>query len=603
METQQNSYKRTLAGSVGAGVGAIFNGGGRTYYILEHKTETAYHHAGESQKIIIDQIELGRSATCQVRFDESCETVSRRHAAIVKEGDKCKLIPLSQTNGTYVNGNLVQTEYYLNSGDEIRLSSNGPIIGFIQPQGAQSLVKSIGLTERMNLFRKQALRPYKIALIVLSILFVLAVGGLIAYNVYQNKIHQEEMAVMQEQVDMTKQEVVQTQQALDLANEDVAKQQAELSRLQSSQEATEEQLNEARQRLANAEAASRSAQSAAYSASQRLREAEKKLSDLEEGLEVDDIVVPTTTTPASSTSSNVRTSSAGNPQSAAVNADNKIYTDISKCVNNVYFIRMDNVTIYDHNNNVMAQFPCDDKVFGTGFLLEDGRFVTARRIARPWDYYINSDEKLRRNLGRDSDGNYWKFEDVHICAHNGLKVEANYTAYSPVNNFKFSNTDMIVDNSTSGITTFMFHGAAEAVEDEVKVHHDDYNLYWYNSKPSVDWAVMSKRDQLNSEAKGLKFNRGFSTSPKGQTEVQMLGFPNKQGFHNSLNVNPVVATNNINATGLNNGIVELASYRYQPGFDGAPVFAEFDGELMVIGILGHTDGASRDNVTPIANLR
>ena len=66
METQ-NSYKRTVAGSVGAGMGAIFNGSGRTYYILEHKTSSKYHSAGESQKIIIDQIEIGRDASTRLR--------------------------------------------------------------------------------------------------------------------------------------------------------------------------------------------------------------------------------------------------------------------------------------------------------------------------------------------------------------------------------------------------------------------------------------------------------------------------------------------------------------------------------------------------------
>lgn len=101
-------YKRTLAGSVGAGMGAIFNASGRTYYILEHKTETKYHHAGESQKIIVDQIELGRDSSCQVRFDEACETVSRKHAAIVRDGESWKLIPLSQTNATFVNGQRVE---------------------------------------------------------------------------------------------------------------------------------------------------------------------------------------------------------------------------------------------------------------------------------------------------------------------------------------------------------------------------------------------------------------------------------------------------------------------------------------------------------------
>ena len=81
METQ-NSYKRTVAGSVGAGVGAIFNGSGRTYYILEHKTSSKYHSAGESQKIIIDQIEIGRDASTVVRFRERtiCSLVTRSNS-------------------------------------------------------------------------------------------------------------------------------------------------------------------------------------------------------------------------------------------------------------------------------------------------------------------------------------------------------------------------------------------------------------------------------------------------------------------------------------------------------------------------------------------
>ena len=140
------NYKRTVAGSVGAGMAAVFNASGRQYYILEHKTESLYHHAGESQKIIVDQVELGRDSACQVRFDEAFETVSRRHAAIVKEGENWKIIPLSQTNSTIVNGQAIQGEKVLNSGDEIRLSSKGPLMGFIVPQGKQSLVSSIGIS-------------------------------------------------------------------------------------------------------------------------------------------------------------------------------------------------------------------------------------------------------------------------------------------------------------------------------------------------------------------------------------------------------------------------------------------------------------------------
>lgn len=200
-------YKRTLAGSVGAGMGALLNGSGRTYFILEHKTNSLFHKAGESQKIIVDQAELGRDKSCQVQFDETCATVSRKHASIVRNGNGWKLIPLSQTNVTLVNGRPVQNECVLNSGDEIRLSMNGPIMGFIVPQGANSLVKSIGMTERMNLFRQQALKPYKTGLIIISACLILAVGGLLTYSIIANKKHNEQMADATERIDSANAEI------------------------------------------------------------------------------------------------------------------------------------------------------------------------------------------------------------------------------------------------------------------------------------------------------------------------------------------------------------------------------------------------------------
>lgn len=185
MSNKTVQYKRTLRGSVGAGVGALFNGNGRRFFILEHKDASKYHKAGESQKIIIDQVELGRDANCQVRFDdETFPTVSRRHAAIVKDGDKWKLIQLSQTNSTFLNGKPVTTEWYLENGDEIQLSAGGPRMGFIVPAGKQSLVSSIKMTERLELFRKQALRPYKRAIACMFILLVVLScgGGYVIWN-------------------------------------------------------------------------------------------------------------------------------------------------------------------------------------------------------------------------------------------------------------------------------------------------------------------------------------------------------------------------------------------------------------------------------------
>ena len=65
---QTTAYKKSVAATVGAGMKSVFGGSGRRYYILEHKISSKYHRAGESQKIIVDQIELGRDSQCTVRL-------------------------------------------------------------------------------------------------------------------------------------------------------------------------------------------------------------------------------------------------------------------------------------------------------------------------------------------------------------------------------------------------------------------------------------------------------------------------------------------------------------------------------------------------------
>ena len=197
-------YRATLSGSIGAGMGSVFSPNSRKYYILEHKVSSKYHRAGETQEIIVDQIELGRDSRCQVRFDDKFSTVSRRHAAIVKDSDNWKLIQISKTNTTLLNGQPVRTEWYLQNGDEIQLSVNGPKLGFIVPTGKKATVGSIGLTRRLSLFRQQALRPYKRAIAALATVLVLAVGGLTTWNILLQKDLKDQSASLANQIVMAK---------------------------------------------------------------------------------------------------------------------------------------------------------------------------------------------------------------------------------------------------------------------------------------------------------------------------------------------------------------------------------------------------------------
>lgn len=196
-------FKRSVSGTISAGMRSVFNGDNSRYFIIEHKDDSALHRRGEQQKIIVDQAFIGRDDKCQIRIDDQFMTVSREHALIVREGDNWKLLHRSQTNDTFVNGQQVVGEKVLQNGDEIQLSANGPRLGFIIPQGDQASAKSIGMTQRLNLFRQQALKPYKTAVTLISILLALAIGGLIFWIVWSQKHPKvEEKTVIVEKEDV-----------------------------------------------------------------------------------------------------------------------------------------------------------------------------------------------------------------------------------------------------------------------------------------------------------------------------------------------------------------------------------------------------------------
>lgn len=499
MGTESN-YKRTVAGSVGAGVGAIFSASGRTYYIIEHKTTTALHNAGDSEKIIVDQIELGRDSSCQIRFDEGCETVSRKHAAIVRDGENWKIIPLSLTNATYVNSIPVQGEKILSSGDEIRLSSHGPVMGFIIPQGAKSVVNSISMTERMELFRKQALTPYKKGLLLLTIILVLAIGGAVAAVIISNKKHDE----------ISKEMIVRN----------------------------------------------------------TMLEKEMKEKDFEHKKQIEDLK---------------------KSQDKVVD-----FSVIENCHPAVYYIKTKNVEVYNKNGLLFSRFDQSEEIGATGFLLEDGRFVTARHVVEPW-YYRNTDI-----IGKDSSNNIWKYSDLQLLLNDGYKVVANFIAYSPSQtSFEFSSSDMTMSPSRPANSREYKPKkyVREIVNGNLSIHYFDVN----NTKD--DWAILARKGELNV-TDGLKYSKDASLNQKFGDEIVVLSYPNGEGFKNSFSVKPVMTKNTVNSAELNNiGVIELATNRYVAGSDGAPVLQMIDGEWTVVGILGRTDvESSRDLVTPIANI-
>lgn len=513
-------YKNTFSGSVGAGMGSIFAPGRKKYYILEHKVSSKYHRAGECQEIIVDNITLGRDSHCQVRFDESFKTVSRRHAAIVREGDTWKLVQISQTNSTFLNGRPIKTEWYLQNGDEIQLSVNGPKLGFIIPTGKKSTVGSIGLTRRLSLFRQQALRPYKTAITVLSCVLVLAVGGLAGWNYMLREDFVKQGEILAQQIDANKNNRAKA--------DSLARALVENNKKMGDYE---ERMKQMAQETSIAKQQAKEAHAAA-------REANKRAAAAQKSSEV--------------------TSTALKDQ----------------CFPYTYAIYQVKQVIRQPNGEVEEDD--DVNVVGTGFLLSDGSFVTARHVVETWYYY-------HFNWGDERINNMLMMENAIV--HNGGDIVVTFVAVSNSGDqIQFTNKQCRMDRNNDDVGTgTLKDGTKIALKKAVDA--------------TTDWAV------VKTSKSGLPFDSQLSVNLPIGTSLQVLGFPYGRGGENPKAPSPISSHAEVAREGLDvNGTIMTSNDDTQSGNSGGPVLVLKEQRYTVVGILsGSTAGKGR--VVPIKAIR
>lgn len=502
-------YHRSFAGSVGAGMSSIFTPSGKKYFILEHKVSSKYHQTGDNQKIIVDQIEIGRDSHCQVRFDETFGTVSRRHAAIVRDGDNWKLIQISHTNTTLLNGHPIKTEWYLQNGDEIQLSINGPKLGFIVPTGEKATIGSIGLTQRLSLFRQQALRPYKNAIAVLSCLLILfSLGG--GWKLY-------DLHCQNQKLDAVVSQSQEEQKRLAEINDSIAKQIVEKGEM--------------------------------------ISDMQRQIAQFEKGNKGR----------ISSASSNVRVNSVSNNN-----------LDLKECDANVYYIQALGFEVklptgesYEIEcGSGKRQLPGWS---GTGFLLSDGRFVTARHVVEAW-FYPQHGNTVDENMLM-----------LNAIANNGGTVEAYFGAVSSFGTkFTFKSSQCRINRS----------------KDE-EYHTEDGERLVIASANSFDFAT------VNTNFKGgLPYDSQVSTQLERGTKLTVLGFPLGLGANSIHDINPIYGSGIVAADGLQNGVIVTTDTNFEQGNSGGPVFYNAsDGQLTVIGIVSAYAGRSTGFIVPIAAIR
>jgi len=498
-------YRNTFSGSVGAGMGSLFSPNGRKYYILEHKVSSKYHKAGESQEIIVDNIELGRDSHCQVRFDESFQTVSRHHAGIVRDGDMWKLVQISKVNTTFLNGRPVKTEWYLQNGDEIQLSVNGPKLGFIVPTGKKSTVGSIGLTRRLSLFRQQALRPYKTAIVALSVLLVLSVGGLGTWNYLKSTEYEALIADAQNRLEKLKGKNSELEKLIS----DAAVEQARL-----------DSLLKAKQRPINKT-----------------------------------VVVRRGDNPTP------------NPTAA-----------LQKYEDDVFFMYAMVFAVYNGEEIPLATSSGGCIAWtGTGFLLSDGRFVTAKHCVEGWKF--DTIESLNKQIASLKNETLKSLFIAGLTGQEGVKLRTYILATSPSKKIKFSSDD--------------FHYTRR--DEKTVSAGDGLSIIKASGAGGSDWAYAN-----TGQTGSIQADATLSSSLPAGVRLEVLGYP--QGMKAS-GGSCLYGSCQTSGRGLNEGLILITGKNYEHGNSGGPVFYNANGQYKAVGIVSFSIYDNMGGITPLANLR
>ncbi|MDR1813965.1 MAG: FHA domain-containing protein [Tannerella sp.] len=561
-KTQLQPYKRSFSGSVGAGVGSLL-GRGRSYYVLEHFNSSKYHRAGEAQEIIVDQIEIGRDPQCQVRFDSSFNTVSRRHAAIVREGSRWKLVQLSSTNSTFVNGQKVDADWYLQNGDEIQLSVGGPKLGFIIPQGNKATVGSIGLTRRLSLFRQQALAPYKTALTILSVLLALLIIGGVWYAIEKNR---ETEALIAKQTELTQRADQIEAEKEELKNK-VASSDEEAAAIKRDLEQKEQELEDIR--TAQEELKNRKPQVIVRQVAATPTPAPKaKAAAVDEDEDEDEAPAP-----KAKASGAKKIENGADASATGVNT----FEDVEAVNPYVYVIILDKLEWQNLREPVKSyKF---STIVGSGFMLNDGRFVTARHVVEPWYYY-------NRVIEKDLEyGNMLK--EINRAVFNNGSLTAHYTIISPTGRrFQFSYDQIIANRS----------------DDKPHTQKKGRRVYTYveaeasDTHSRLDWAYFRTNERV-----GLIPDVTLSNSlPQGVT-LEIFGYPAGLGAEDVYNLRPQYSTGVVSAPGLD-GYGLIVSSNTEGAHIGGPVMYKKDGKYVAVGIV--TGGEfSKKVLVPVAEVK
>lgn len=499
----------------------------RTYY-LEYHDADRLHPFGYRLAVESDAALLGRDPAADVRFHDDFPTVSRRHALIRRQEGQYIIEPLSQTNSTLVNGQRIFRPTLLRSGDEIRLSTDGPRLGIffpesrfggsippatLPPRGGNMYAGTNGYTGG-GYSHPDGRRPHGfpwgiIIGIAIAVAFGLGIWKIIDLTSANRRLDELEAKRLEQQ------------SSADSAN------------AQSQQPFQAGSYPEAAQGLDAGQLPQGGTAGGGWNSPS----------------------APVSVTPSGQAAT----------ESAMKIADKSVYYVMSLGFE---------VTTPDGDYYEIECGNGEGQITGwsgTGFLLSDGRFVTARHVVEPW-YFLEGGDATDDEL-----------LSLNILASNGGKVVAYIGAVSPTG-------DKIMFKSS-----------------ECRVNRSGDRWKQTRSGERVAVAPMGARDFATFQAGrsgGLPFSPDASRNLRRGTKLTVLSFPLGLGANSYNDINPVYGSATVAADGLQDGMILTTETTYEKGSSGGPVFiTDSSGRLVVVGITSAIAGRSTGFIEPISSIR
>ncbi|WP_372793714.1 FHA domain-containing protein [Lutibacter sp.] len=207
---------------------------------------------------------------------------------------------------------------------------------------------------------------------------------------------------------------------------------------------------------------------------------------------------------------------------------------------------------------------------GSGFLLNDGKFVTARHIVQPWRYLNDNSEKIMYLL--------------NMLEQNGAKLEIEFNVRSTKGDYTISSS------------YFVFNDHKDELIDEI-IDGQDIKLK-YASIDNTDWAyaeIKEKATLIASKERAEKLN--------ALTTIITAGYPFSVGAGFSGNVSPIIGKASVGKDGLEGGMILLTDTSIQKGNSGGPAFIVNEkGNYAVIGIISAIVGSELGMLVPISEI-